>query len=48
LGGSIRFKKENLAYVLTLSSFSDLNKIINLINGYLRGPKIEHFKNLID
>jgi LAGLIDADG endonuclease/Cytochrome C and Quinol oxidase polypeptide I len=48
LGGSIRFKKENHAYVWTLSSFSDLKNIINLINGYLRGPKIEHFKSLID
>lgn len=48
LGGSIRFKKENHAYVWTLSSISDLNNIINLINGYLRGPKIEHFKILIN
>ena len=48
LGGSIRQKKENHAYVWTLSSISDLNNIINLINGYLRGPKIEHFKTLID
>lgn len=48
LGGSIRFKKENHAYVLTLSSLSDLNNIINLINGYLRGPKIEHFRSLIN
>jgi hypothetical protein len=48
LGGSIRFKKENHAYVWTLSSVSDLNNIINLINGYLRGPKIEHFKSLIE
>jgi len=48
LGGSIRFKKENHAYVWTISSISDLNNIIKLINGKLRGPKIEHFNNLIE
>jgi len=48
LGGSIRFKKENHAYVLTVASIKDLINIINLINGYLRGPKIEHFKDLIN
>jgi hypothetical protein len=48
LGGSIRFKKENHAYVLTFSSISDIKNIVNLINGYLRGPKIEHFNVLIN
>lgn len=48
LGGSIRFKKENHAYVLTLASIADLTNVINLINGYLRGPKLEHFKALIN
>lgn len=48
LGGKIRFKKENHAFVLTFCTISELNNIICLINGYLRGPKIEHFKLLID
>lgn len=48
LGGSIRFKKENHAYVLTLASIADLTNIVNLLNGYLRGPKLEHFKALIN
>jgi len=48
LEGNIRFKKENHAYVLTLYTISELINIIDLINGYLRGPKIEHFKSLID
>jgi len=48
LGGYIRHKKENRAYVLTFNTLSQLNNIICLINGYLRGPKIEHFKSLID
>ncbi len=48
LGGNIRFKEDNHAYVLTFYSVSDLINIIGLINGNLRGPKIEHFKSLID
>ena len=48
LGGNIKFKKDNHAFVLTLNTVSSLNNIIDLINGYLRGPKIYHFKSLID
>ena len=47
IGGNIRFKKDNSAYVLTLGSISDLTNIIDLMNGYIRGPKIEHFQALI-
>lgn len=47
LGGTIRHKKENSAYVLVISSISGLSMIINLINGYLRTPKIDQFNKLI-
>ena len=48
LGGTIRHKKENHAYVLTISSISGLLNIIYLINGYLRTPKLHQFNNLIN
>lgn len=48
LGGNIRFKKDNHAYVLTFYTISGLINIIGLINGHLRGPKINHFNYLID
>jgi len=48
LGGTIRHKKENHAYVLTISSISGLINIISLINGYLRTPKLHQFNNLIN
>jgi len=48
LGGTIRHKKENHAYVLTISSISGLLNIISLINGYLRTPKLHQFNNLIN
>lgn len=48
LGGNIRFKKDNHAYVLTFYTISGLINIIGLINGNLRGPKINHFNCLID
>lgn len=47
LGGTIRHKKENYAYVLTITSISGLTMIINLINGYLRTPKIDKFNKLV-
>jgi hypothetical protein len=47
LGGTIRHKKESSAYVLVISSISGLSMIINLINGYLRTPKIDQFNKLI-
>lgn len=48
LGGTIRHKKENSAYVLVISSISGLTIVINLINGYLRTPKIDQFNKLVD
>lgn len=47
IGGSIRHKVENHAYVLTISSISGLINVIGLINGYLRTPKIARFNQLI-
>lgn len=47
IGGSIRHKVKEHAYVLTITSISDLIKIINLINGHLRTPKIHKFNNMI-
>lgn len=48
LGGTIRHKKGNSAYVLVISSISGLTMVINLINGYLRTPKIDQFNKLVD
>ena len=48
LSGTIRHKKENSAYVLVISSISGLTIVINLINGYLRTPKIDQFNKLVD
>lgn len=47
LGGNIRHKAENHAYVLTISSLAGLIKIVNLMNGLLRTPKIHQFNKLI-
>lgn len=47
LGGTIRHKKENSAYVLVITSISGLTMIINMINGYLRTPKIDQFNKLV-
>lgn len=47
LGGSIRHKKENHAYVLTLASFKDLQGFIYLVNGKQRTPKKCQLKSLI-
>lgn len=48
IGGVIRHKKENKAYVLTITTLSGLNQIIPLLNGNLRTPKITKFNILID
>lgn len=48
IGGNIRHKKENHAYTLSLTSKISLIKIINLLNGFLRTPKIYKFNKLID
>jgi hypothetical protein len=48
IGGSINHKVENHAYVLTITSKSGLIKVIDLINGHLRTPKIEKFNAMIN
>lgn len=47
LGGTIRHKVENHAYVLTLSSIPSLIAISCLINGYLRTPKLDKFNEML-
>lgn len=47
IGGSIRTKSENHAYVLTITSIKGLENIIYLMNGNLRTPKIHRFNKLI-
>ena len=46
--GFIRYKPENNACVLTVSPVIGLVKIVSLINGHLRTPKIHQLHNLID
>lgn len=48
IGGTIRHKVENNAYVLTITSKTGLTKVIGLINGHLRTPKIEQFNAMIN
>jgi len=48
LGGTIRYKADNHAYVLTISSIPGLRNIISLVNGYLRTPKVHQFNKLIE
>lgn len=48
LGGFIRHKPENGAYVLTITNINDIKNIINLIGAYLRTPKIDTFNELIN
>lgn len=47
IGGSIRHKVANHAYVLTIGSKPGLIKIIKTLNGCLRTPKIAKFNALI-
>ena len=47
IGGTIRNKSDNHAYVLTITSINGLENIIYLMNGYLRTPKIHRFNKLI-
>lgn len=47
LGGSIRHKPENNAYVLTISSIKGLCNVVYIINGLLRTPKIYKFQALV-
>ena len=46
--GFIRYKKQDNACVLVVSPVGGLKKIVNLINGELRTPKIHQFYALID
>ena len=48
IGGTIRYKSDNHAYVLTISNINGLYNIVNLINGELRTPKIHQLYKLID
>jgi hypothetical protein len=48
IGGSIRHKIENQAYVLTITSIPGLVFIINALNGCLRTPKIAKFNAMIN
>ena len=47
LGGYLRDKKENNAYVLTITSHGDLQRVASLMNGFLRTPKISQFNRLL-
>lgn len=46
VGGNLRYKEANHAYVLTVSGKA-LITVINLINGYIRGPKLHQFNKMI-
>ena len=46
--GFIRYKPKNKACVLVISPVIGLKKIVSLINGQLRTPKVHQLYNLID
>jgi len=46
--GSLQRKKGVNAYVLTINNFEGIILIVNIINGYMRTPKIISFHKLID
>jgi hypothetical protein len=46
--GSLQRKKGVNAYVLTINNFEGIILIVNIINGYMRTPKIISFYRLID
>lgn len=48
IGGTIRNKSDNHAYVLTISSLNGLQNVIYLMNSYLRTPKVYQFNKLIE
>jgi hypothetical protein len=46
--GSISRKKGVNAYVLTINSSEGIIKVVKLLNGKMRTPKMESLHNLID
>jgi hypothetical protein len=46
--GSLNRKKGVNAYVLTINNFEGIILIVNIINGYMRTPKITALHKLID
>jgi len=46
--GSLQRKKGVNAYILTINNFEGIILIVNIINGYMRTPKIISFHRLID
>ena len=46
--GSISKKKQSAAYILTINSNEGMTLLVNLINGYMRTPKIYALHRLID
>jgi hypothetical protein len=48
VGGYLRHKEKENAYVLTITKISDLLNVVNLINGQIRTPKITQFESLIN
>jgi hypothetical protein len=46
--GFIRYKLQDNACVLVISRVAGLKKIVRLINGQLRTPKIDQLHKLID
>jgi LAGLIDADG endonuclease len=46
-GGRLRFKNKENAIVWIINTHKELIKVVNLINGYLRTPKIIKFNDLI-
>jgi hypothetical protein len=46
-GGRLRFKNKENAIVWTVNIHKELINLINLMNGYLRTPKLNKFNDLI-
>lgn len=47
LGGYVRYKKEDKAVVWIIGTRSELIRVVQLMNGYIRTPKIYQFNKLI-